>query len=91
MATLTARARKALPRSEFALPGSRQYPIKDKSHARNALARVSAHGSASEKARVRAAVHRKFTTIGRWEGAKTNAFDRPGAREHGRYDWVFSK
>ena len=65
---LTTKARKALPKKSFALPGkapkSGSYPIPDKSHARNALARVSQHGTPSEKKRVRAAVHRKFPGIG---------------------------
>ena len=56
-------ARKKLPGKVFALPG-RRYPIEDKAHARNALARVSQHGSPSEKSRVRAAVHRKYPGIG---------------------------
>jgi hypothetical protein len=64
MAKLTAEERKSLKKSEFALPGKRAYPIPDKSHARNALARVSQFGSPAEKARVRAAVHRKFPGIG---------------------------
>jgi len=61
---LTAKARHALPASDFALPGER-YPIEDKNHARNALARVSQHGSSSEQSRVRSAVHRKFPDIGK--------------------------
>lgn len=40
MAKLTAKARKALPKSEFAGP-DRSYPVNDKSHARNAKARAS--------------------------------------------------
>lgn len=64
MAKLTYKARKALPSSTFVEPGERKYPIPDKSHARNALARVSQHGSSSEKAKVRAAVHRKYPSIG---------------------------
>ena len=40
MAKLTTKARKALPKSVFAGP-DRSYPIPDKSHARNALARAS--------------------------------------------------
>lgn len=40
MTELTAKARKALPDSKFALPGER-YPIEDKAHARNAKARAS--------------------------------------------------
>lgn len=60
---LTAKSRAKLPSKAFALPGGR-YPIEDKAHARNALARVSQHGTAAEKAEVRAAVHHKFPGIG---------------------------
>lgn len=38
---LTARARKKLKKSAFGLPGSRKYPMPDKSHAANAKARAS--------------------------------------------------
>ena len=70
---LTAGERQALPKSSFALPGKGKgpkgagagsYPIPDESHARNALARVSQHGSSAEKARVRAKVHAKYPGIG---------------------------
>lgn len=69
MARLTYRQRKRLPKSSFALPSKRKggkggYPIPDKAHARNALARVAQFGSAAQKKRVRAAVHRKFPGIG---------------------------
>lgn len=70
MAKLTSKARNALPQKDFALPGGR-YPIEDASHARNALARVSQHGSPEEKAKVRAAVHRKYPSIG--NGDKSHA------------------
>ncbi len=59
---LTAAERHALPGKDFALPGER-YPIPDASHGRNALARVSQFGNSEEKAKVRAAVHRKFPQI----------------------------
>jgi hypothetical protein len=74
MAKLTTKTRKALPTSSFALPGKGEgpsgkgagsYPIPDKSHARNALSRVSQHGSSAEKAKVRAKVHAKFPDIGK--------------------------
>lgn len=72
MAKLTAKGRKAIADKNFALPG-RRYPIEDKSHARNALARVAQHGSSTEKAEVRAKVKAKFPTIGKksrsWQGA----------------------
>jgi hypothetical protein len=63
MAKLTAAARKRIPKSSFAVPSKDGYPIEDKSHARNALARVSQHGSPAEKKKVRAAVKRKYPGI----------------------------
>jgi hypothetical protein len=68
MAKLTAKARKAIPKKDFALPGGR-YPVEDRSHARSALARVSQHGTPAEKAKVRAKVQEKFPGIGE-EGGK---------------------
>ena len=64
MAKLTSKQRKALPQKSFALPGGR-YPIENASHARNALSRVSQFGTSAEKAKVRAAVHRRFPGIGK--------------------------
>ncbi len=64
MATLTTKKRKALPKKDFAEPRSRSYPIPDKAHARNAMARVAQHGTPAQKAKVRAAVHKKFPDIG---------------------------
>jgi hypothetical protein len=74
MAKLTAAARKKIPKSQFALPGKGKgpegkgagsYPIPDRSHAANALARVAQHGSSAEKAKVRAKVHAKYPTMGK--------------------------
>ena len=61
---LTAKARHALPASDFALPGGR-YPIENESHGRNALARAAQHASPAEQTRIRAAVHRKYPDIGK--------------------------
>lgn len=41
MATLKAKARKALPKSAFGLPGERKYPIPNKAHAIAAKARAT--------------------------------------------------
>lgn len=41
MSKLTTKQRKKLPKSAFGEPGKKKYPMPDKSHARNALARVS--------------------------------------------------
>lgn len=64
MAKLTAKARKHIKASNFAGP-HKSYPIEDKAHARNALARVAQFGSPALQARVRAAVHRKYPSIGK--------------------------
>ena len=60
MAKLTAAARRKIPTKSFAGP-DRSYPIQDRSHARNALARAS--GKPIE-ARIRAAVRRKYPGMG---------------------------
>jgi hypothetical protein len=38
---VTTAARKAMPKSEFGMPGSRSYPMPDKAHAANAKARAT--------------------------------------------------
>ena len=68
MAKLTYEEKKELPKKAFVIKKKHgemkgSYPIEDESHERNALARVSQFGSPTEKAKVRAAVHRKFPSI----------------------------
>ena len=41
MSDLNGQERKKLPKSKFALPDERKYPIEDKAHARNAKARAA--------------------------------------------------
>jgi len=41
MAKLTSGQRKGMAKSEFGLPGSKSYPMPDRSHAANAKARAS--------------------------------------------------
>lgn len=65
MARLTSKQRKSLPKSSFAIPSQRKYPINDASHARNALARVAQHGTAAQQRQVRAAVRRRYPSIGK--------------------------
>jgi hypothetical protein len=67
MAPLTTKTRNALPTKSFAGP-DRSYPIQDASHARNALARVSQHGTPALKAQVRAKVARKYPGISQQYG-----------------------
>lgn len=59
---LTTKTRKALPAGAFALP-NRRYPIHDKAHARNALARVAQNGTPAEQAIVRRKVKARFPGI----------------------------
>lgn len=63
MARIKAKSRKRMKSSSFALPSKRKYPIPDKSHARNALARVAQHGTPAEKKAVRARVTKKYPSL----------------------------
>lgn len=68
-ADLTANAREHIKAKNFVFPQkgkaeSGSYPIEDKAHARNALARVAQHGSPAQQAKVRAKVHAKFPDVG---------------------------
>lgn len=63
MAKLSSGSRKSMPRSEFGLPGSKKYPMPDKSHAANAKARAAQQEkagniSASTRAKIDAKANR---------------------------------
>lgn len=63
MAKLRAARRNKLPSSKFGLPGSRKYPMPDRSHAANAKARATqmvkrGKLSAASAARIRAKANR---------------------------------
>lgn len=62
---LSTKERRKLSKKQFALPGKRNYPIPDKAHARNALARVAQRGTPAEQKKVRAAVKKRFPNIGK--------------------------
>lgn len=63
MAVLSASERDKLPDSAFAIPSKRQYPIHDVEHARNALARAAMYATPAEKAKVKAAVKKRYPQI----------------------------
>lgn len=63
--TLTTKQRRELSKKSFALPGRRKYPIPDKAHARNALARVVQNGTPAEQKNVKRAVRKRFPSIGK--------------------------
>jgi len=60
---LTYKKRKELPDSAFVYPKERKYPIYDKSHAQNALARVEQHGTPAEKAKVKREVKKRYPNM----------------------------
>jgi hypothetical protein len=69
---ITARQRKALPRSDFALPGKGtgpqgkgpgSYPIDTPGRARNALSRGSQNASPAEQATIKRKVKAKYPSI----------------------------
>ncbi|UQX87113.1 hypothetical protein M6D93_12460 [Jatrophihabitans telluris] len=68
---LKAKDRKKLSKKEFALPGKRKYPIPDKAHARNALARVAQNGTPAEEKKVKSAVKKRFPSIGKKKAKKS--------------------
>lgn len=69
MAKLTTAARK---KSRLRVLRVRIDHIRSKSHARNALSRVSQNGSPALKARVRAKVHAKYPNMGKPGAAKAH-------------------
>jgi hypothetical protein len=75
MATLTARRRKALPSSKFALPGKGEGmggkgpgAVDMRRHAVSELSRVEQHGTPAEKAAVRATVPGEYPGIEQSKG-----------------------
>jgi hypothetical protein len=84
MAALTTKRRHALPRSAFAYPKTRSYPIDSKARARNALARAAQSHTKGTYAHVAAAVRRrwgnKVASVGRARGTVSG----PGYRRVGR-------
>lgn len=70
MAMLKAKARNALPKSSFGLPGERKYPMPDRAHAANAKARATQQVAAgnlspSAKARIDAKANRILGSAGK--------------------------
>ncbi|MHB1950174.1 MAG: XkdF-like putative serine protease domain-containing protein [Acidiferrobacteraceae bacterium] len=62
-ARLSYKQRKNLPASAFVFPKTREYPIPDAAHARDALSRGAANEAGKRLAKIRAAVKRRFPDI----------------------------
>ncbi len=65
MAKLTSKERDSLNSSDFVFPKQRKYPVEDRSHAVNALARSSQFGTTSIKEAVREKVYKKYPDLRR--------------------------
>lgn len=63
MPKLTYAKRKRMRDSSFALPRVRKYPIDTIARGRNALARVSAHGTKKEQGIVKRKVYQKYPCL----------------------------
>ena len=72
------------PAGSYALPGggpggADAYPIQDRAHGANALARVEQNGTPAEKAKVRAAVKRKYPDLPSSKGKGDSAAAKAGS------------
>ena len=70
MTKLSAKRRRRLPKSAFALPGQRKYPIDTKARARAALAYSARADTAGSYKTVRAAVTKKYPSLRKTGGKK---------------------
>lgn len=59
----TKAGRKAMPASDFGLPGPKKYRIDDRAHARDALARAAGNASPAQQAQIRRRVNAKFPSL----------------------------
>lgn len=60
---LSSSARNKLSGKSFVFPDERKYPIHDRKHAANALARVTQFGTSEEQKKVRKAVCSKYPDL----------------------------
>lgn len=63
MAKLRSTQRKRMPKSSFALPSKRMYPIHDKAHAKAALAFSARKDTRGSHATVRKAVLKRYPSL----------------------------
>jgi hypothetical protein len=78
---ISAKRRKALPRSAFAYPSTRSYPIDTPARARNALARAAQKGTKGSYATVARKVRAKYGNRIASVGRKRGTVSAPGYRK----------
>ena len=79
--TMTAKKRRNLPKSSFAYPSKRAYPIDTKARARNALARAAQSHTSGTYTHVAKAVRRKWGNAIPTVGPKQGTVSGPGKRK----------
>jgi hypothetical protein len=77
-ARLKTKERNKLPKSAFALPETREYPIHDENHAHAALSMLH-NATPDEQAKIKAAVHRRYPDIKQEDDVKTKKEGAPQA------------
>lgn len=78
---MKASKRKALPRSAFAYPSRRAYPIDTPKRARNALARASQKGTSGTYSHVAKAVRARYGNAVATVGTARGTVSAPGYRK----------
>jgi hypothetical protein len=78
---MKASRRNALPRSAFAYPKTRRYPIDTPARARNALARAAQSGTSGSYATVAKAVRKRYGNTVASVGTARGTVTRPGYRK----------
>lgn len=81
---ISARKRRSLPRSAFAYPSTRSYPIDTKARARNALSRAAQSNTKGSYSHVARAVRRKWGNKITSVGTKKGVLHRAGTRKGGK-------
>lgn len=80
MAKLKKGQRRKIPASAFAYPATRKYPIHDRSHARNALARAASSKTSGTYAHVAAAVNRRYPGMAKGKTKRSASAKRTTSR-----------
>jgi hypothetical protein len=80
---LSAATRKRLPKSSFALPSQRKYPIDTLARAKNALARAAQKKTAGSYSTVAKAVRKKWGNRVASVGKARGTVSRPGYKRRG--------
>lgn len=80
--------RSKMPKTAFAIPSKKKYPINTPGRRKNAIARVEQHGSAAEKRAVYSAIRRRDPGLAKrsgvipTKGGKGRHYGEPKGKRH---------